>query len=454
MSRALRDCLPFFLFFTLLTFFVKDNAFFWDATLQASKFAHFYYENNFQQLIVPAELDAGHPPLFGIYLALIWKVFGKSLAVAHFAMLPFLLGIVWQVYRLINYFIEKHHFTILLLVLSNTILLGHSVIVSPDIVFLFCYLLALNGVLYLKKWQIILGTIALGWLSIRGIFAVFSLFIIHLSIDKKIKALTVFIPVFLTMLAYYGFHYIETGWWLSTPNTGWSHHRGIGGVNVIFKNIIILGWRLIDFGNIILCLLALFLFLKARRALRIPRMRLLFSIPFIILICYAPALVLLKNPIAHRYLLPFYIVFALLVSVWLMQSPFKKKYISVAIVLVMLSGNFWVYPKKIAQGWDCTLAHLPYYGLVEEMIGYIDQQKIAYKTIGTEFPNIGARKYIDLGASDQGFKEKDMQKDAFIFYSNVYNDFSDEALKDLENNWKIEKALKRGQVCVILYKRK
>jgi len=110
MSKTLKNCLPFFLLFTIITIVVKDNGFFWDALLQASKYAQFYYENNFGQLLVSADLDAGHPPLFGIYLAGIWKIFGQSLVVSHFAMLPFLLGIVWQVYRLIDYFSVGHKY--------------------------------------------------------------------------------------------------------------------------------------------------------------------------------------------------------------------------------------------------------------------------------------------------------------------------------------------------------
>ena len=453
MSKAVKDCLPFFLFFTLLTFAVTDNGFFWDTLLQASKWGQYYYDSNFKSLLVPASLDAGHPPLFGMYLALVWMVFGKSLAISHFAILPFLLGIVWQVNRLINYFTVEHRFLILVLIFSNAVLLGHSTLISPDIAFLFCFLLALNGVLYLKKWQIILGTIGLGWLSIRGIFAIAALMGIHFKIDKEIKPLVVFIPVILTTAGYYGYHFLETGWWLSTPHEGWNHHRGMADANGILRNMVVLGWRLVDFGNIALWLTFIFLFIKARRVLRDRRMGLLMSIPLIILLCYAPVLILFQNPIGHRYLLPFYLLFSIFVSIWFTQSRYNKKLFIGLILLIQLSGNFWVYPQKIAKGWDCTLAHLPYYGLMEEMISYVDDKKLDYQAIGTEFPNIGSRKYIDLNDEIKGFPEKDMEEDRYILYSNVFNDFSDEALEDLKNNWSIEKQLSAGQVYVILYKR-
>ncbi len=453
MSKTLKTSLPFFLLFTILTIVVKDNGFFWDTLLQASKYAHFYYENNFQKLLVSADLDAGHPPLFGIYLGGVWKIFGRSLFVSHFAMLPFLLGIVWQVYRLIDYFAVEHKFLVMLLVLTNTILLGHSTLVSPDVVFLFCFLLSLNGVLYFKKWQIILGTIGLGWLSIRGIFAIAALMGIHIQIDKKLKPLSVFIPVILTTAGYYIFHYFETGWLLSTPHEGWSHHRSFVGVKGLIRNMGVLGWRLIDFGNIALWIAFIALFFRSGFVLRDKRMRTLYVIPLMILLCYTPALILFQNPIGHRYLLPFYICFAVLVGIWFTHSQYNKKWLFGLLLFIQLSGNFWVYPKQIAKGWDCTMAHLPYYGLMDEMKTYIADQNIEKSTVGTEFPNIGSRKYIDLNDDLNGFPVKNMTEQSYILYSNIFNDFSDEALIDLEENWIVEKELKRGQVCVILYKK-
>lgn len=453
MPKGLKDCLPFFILFTAITFLVKDNAFFWDALLQASKYAHYYYESNFNTFFLPADLDAGHPPFFGLYLAAIWKLFGHTLAVSHFAMLPFLLGIVWQVYRLIDYFTVQRRFLILLLVLTNTILLGHGTLVSPDIVFLFCFLFALNGILYLKKWQIILGTIGLGLLNIRGLFALLALLGIHFKVDQKLKPLAVFIPAILITAAYYTFHYLETGWWLSTPHEGWSHHRGMVGLKGLLRNIIVLGWRVVDFGNIALWGLLFFLFFKGRMVLKDQRMRLLLTIPLLILLCYAPALVLFQNPIGHRYLLPFYILFALLMGTWFTQSRHYKTWLFALVLLVQLSGNFWVYPKQIAKGWDCTMAHLPYYKLMDDMIEYIDEAAINASTIGTEFPNIGNRRFMNPAKKEPAFLAKNMEEDAYILYSNIFNDFSDEELADLDMHWKVEKALYSGQVCVILYKR-
>ncbi|MEK7253678.1 MAG: hypothetical protein AAB316_02970, partial [Bacteroidota bacterium] len=94
--------LPFFFYFTALlaTYLVRNHPFFWDTIQLASKHAHFFYDTDFQSLILPENIDSGHPPAFGMYLALVWKIFGKTLTVSHFAMLPFLWGIVFFILKI------------------------------------------------------------------------------------------------------------------------------------------------------------------------------------------------------------------------------------------------------------------------------------------------------------------------------------------------------------------
>ncbi|MBL0080448.1 MAG: hypothetical protein IPP53_15465 [Bacteroidetes bacterium] len=87
-SRRLRLVLPLsFAWFIIWIIATANNPFFWDTVL-TSKIAQYFYENGFGNLIVPIDLDAGHPPFFQIYLSILWKLFGKSLLVSHLAMLP------------------------------------------------------------------------------------------------------------------------------------------------------------------------------------------------------------------------------------------------------------------------------------------------------------------------------------------------------------------------------
>jgi hypothetical protein len=470
MMRSFKVCFPFFVFFIALTFFVKDNAFFWDTLLQASKHAHFFYENNFSALILPLELDAGHPPFFGVYLAFVWKIFGKSLVVSHFAMLPWLFGIVWQLYRFIRfYFFEKVIFLVLLVTLSNVTLLGQSSLVSPDVTLVFFFLFAANGIFYQKKWQIVIGTIGMSLLSIRGIVLIASLFVYQiylLFLEKKpfnareLKSVFMsFIPVFLIAGAYYTFHFLETGWWVSTPNEGWITHRETISLSGFFKKIVVLTWRLLDYGLIAVWVLFADLivkFLKKGERIKL-KVKQLFGLPLIVLILFLPLFLFFNNPIAHRYLMPFMLTFTVAVSYVIFNEIENRKWRNLAVVFVLLiqiSGNFWVYPKHIAQGWDSTLAHLPYYRLRSEMISYLDENDIPINAVGTEFPMIGSMEYLDLNTRKEGFHEKEIEKDLYILYSNVFNDFSDEELEKLVSDYIVQKEMSGGQVCMILYKKK
>ncbi len=93
--------LTIILIYSILFLCTSGNEFFWDTTQLASKHGHWYYENNFKYLLLPNHLDSGHIPAFGMYIALMWKLFEKSLFISHLAIFPFTLGILYQVYKLL-----------------------------------------------------------------------------------------------------------------------------------------------------------------------------------------------------------------------------------------------------------------------------------------------------------------------------------------------------------------
>ena len=119
----------------------------------------------------------------------------------------------------------------------------------------------------------------------------------------------------------------------------------------------------------------------------------------------------------------------------------------------MISGNFWIYPDKIAKGWDATIAHIPYYQLRKKMMNYIENKGISFNDVGSEVPNTAAIKYIDLSNDDRQFPLKDFETHRYIFYSNIYNMFTDEEIDELKNSWIVEKEYKCLQVYVRLYKK-
>lgn len=452
-----------------LTFWSSDHIFFWDTISQGSRLVDFYYQNNFQSLYLPTEIDQGHPPLFQLYIALGWKLFGRSLTVSHFMMLPILIGIVWQLYFLIRKFFKpKYHLIALTLPFFDTTFLAQSILVSPDILLLFAFLLGLNGVKSEKKWMIILGTIFLGLTSIRGIVMVIILYIIavipYLQIasfqsltSNIIKKAFPFIPSFVLVSTYLIFHFIETGWWISTPSESWNTQRGMVGVSGILKNIGIAAWRLIDFGKFgIWTILVIWGFrqLKNRSSSYLDKKeKELIIILFTFIIVNVGLFMWWSNPLAHRYFLPAFVIQALLVGYILLDNKIfgkASKYVLATVLLLMISGNFWVYPDKIAQGWDSTMAHVPYYDLREEMLVYMEEKNIPVEEVKSWFPNKSHLDELDL--SNRGFgMNNSSENPKYYYYSNVMNDVPDSFFEKTEKSLTQKKYLEKRGVTVILF---
>ena len=118
--------------------------FFWNM-VRYSQIAQYYISTNFSSLYIPQELDNGNPPFYGLYFALIWKLFGKSLLVSHLAFYPFVIGLFIQFYFLCKKFLpEKLIPLALILLLIEPTILTQSLLMGYDIVLMFLFLLGLN----------------------------------------------------------------------------------------------------------------------------------------------------------------------------------------------------------------------------------------------------------------------------------------------------------------------
>lgn len=457
--------LPFYLFFLLLTYWVKDNAFFWDTIQLGSKHAHFFFENGFSNWILPESMDSGHPPIFGAYLALCWKILGKSLVVSHFAMLPFLLGIVYQLDRLIPYYFEKsQQFWVLGLLLSTPVFLGQASLVSPDIVLIFFFLLAWNQIIWQGNiaWKI-LAFICLGLISTRGMMLVLGVYFFEISsirfeLKKIFLLLLQYFPAGIISLTFLLFHFYKTDWIGYHPNSPWAPAFERVDVNGFIKNGAVLVWRCLDFGMIgawvILVFFAVRQFISRKeiewRNKGLVRLMICLSLTLL------PSFMLYKGLSQHRYLLPLLVIAVLWILYWLSQNINLKtfRFAAIFMLLTFWTGHLWVYPDKISQGWDSTLGHLPFYEARKDLLRYIEAEQIPIEKIGAAAFINDSSKYMDLEASDRGFRRMDFQRDSFIVYSNISNDYSDEQLLDLKQDWELIKDCSKGGVKMILYKAK
>ncbi|MCB0596454.1 MAG: hypothetical protein H6557_00345 [Lewinellaceae bacterium] len=450
----------------LATFLVRHNAFFWDTIQLGSKHAHWYYENDFRYLLLPDEIDSGHPPAFGLYLAVMWKLLGKSLAVSHLAMLPFLLGIVILLFRIGDYFGGRENSWMLaLLAAADPVLAGQAVLVSPDIVLACFFLLALYGMLCRQSGAQILGAMGLAAISTRGMMVVVALYLFGLAITERkswaalIRQALPYVPSGLLALAFLAYHYQQKGWIGYHEAMPWAPGFERVGLQGFLKNAAVLGWRMLDFGRLFIWLPLGWLAywqLKGPAPAANEKIRQAFWLMALCLPLLSITFLAYKGLHGHRYLLPAFLSITMLFYTLLAQGSLTvrvRRLLFGAAFAGLLTGNLWIYPDTISQGWDSTLAHLPYYGLRKQALSYLEEHEIPLESVGTAFPEIGPLKFKELNDEERGMKEKDLARDSFIFYSNVMNDFSDAEIRRLKAEWRVEKCWEKWGVRVVLYGR-
>jgi len=464
----LKYVLPFWILACVAVYLSCDLPFFWDTIQLGSKHAHFYYESSFSSLLLPAEMDSGHPPLFGMYIAACWSLFGKSLAVAHFAMLPFLLLFTFSLFKIGQKLIDNRFGQILTaLVLVDPVVSAQSILISPDIVVLAGFALGIWGVLANKNLLKMLAALLMALVSMRGMMVVVSVYLFDILKDFKwesvwvtiqflIKKALPFVPSGILVLAFLIYHYQATGWIGYHEDSPWAVWFEKVDLKGFVKNIGVYGWRMLDFGRVFVWIALFAFFIKNRKQINFQstKVKWLALLVIVTIATLSITPLLYKGLSAHRYLLPIFVAINSLVVYLIYQYSAWRKFWLALIFIGFATGNFWVYPPKVSQGWDSTLGHLPYFELKEQLYDYLQKEKIQLSQVGTEFPEAGALKYRYANDELNGFARADLATQEYIFYSNVMNDFADETLDELSNNWELVKAFERYPVCVKLYRKK
>jgi len=467
MKLSFLTILPFVIFFTILTYFVSDHIFFWDTVQLGAKHGLHFYDTRFSQILLPDAIDSGHVPVFGMYLALVWAVFGKSLVVSHFSMLPFLIGIVIQSSFLLQRYVPKKSLLwALLIFLIEPTLLGQSTLVSPDIPLVFFFLLALNSILNDRRILLTIGILGLFLISMRGGMLCFALLVIDLysnfgkskskPFSTLIKMSWSYMPGFLFFCAYNYVHYIDKGWIGYHENSPWApsfQHVDFGG---FLKNIIVLGWRMMDFGRVYLWIVGLWMTIKYFPTLaKDDKIKELAIIFLVLITCSSISFLTYIGLNAHRYIMPVYLSFSLLVIYMIFSSEIIKKQLIIFLLCVgLLSGHLWIYPSHISQGWDASLAHMHYYDLRENILSDMKSQNIDIDEVTCVFPNNSEQRFMDLSDNTAKHTPFDHKNRKYVLYSNVYNDFTDEDIKVLDIEYKILSHYQKMGVFMTLYVRK
>jgi len=466
---------------------VQYDPFFWDTVQLASKHAHHFYENDLQWTLLPPEIDSGHAPVFGYYLALVWAFFGKTLPASHWAMLPFLLLNIWLLYRLgLRLGGPKWAFWLIPLVLIDPVMAGQSVLVSPDIVLICGFLCAVEGLFGKNKLFTAVGILILCAVSMRGMMTAAALYVWQLLTWFQISGLSwaqnlkpqisrffgfaiqsvlPFLPGFVFAASFLWWHLEAAGWIGYHPDSPWAPtFEPATGVEML-RNVIVLGWRWLDVGRVFEWAVLGWLIWKnwplRRNAPNYKKLENLTGLA-LLLICLviflSPSTLLLKNVSAHRYFLPGFVALHLLVFQWLAQANLKigqRKILAPALLIVALaSGNLWIYPRGIAMGWDASLVHLPYHHLRVQAVAFLDKEKIDFQTVGSAFPNLNTGENLLLNGDYRRFADKNFVQNEYIFASNVFNDISEPDYDTLRQNWALKKRWEQAGVWIEIYRRK
>jgi len=464
--------LAIILFYSLLSILSVEVPFFWDNVLLVSKAAHFYYDTQFNHFFLPLSLDTGHPPFYGMYMAVWWLMLGKSLSTSHMAVWPFLVIMGISYYHIARYFVPKQQlpFALLLLFIEPNIL-SQSVLAGIDISLLSLYLLGLYSIIYDKRKLLSVALLLMAAISLRGIIAVGLLGISDvlwqysrsLSIKPRdlLSKMLVYIPVSLAVISYYYYHYQHTGFIAQNYNSGRAKDYAFVTLPQFIWHMTVILWRILDHGRIVLHIVALWAIYTCWRYTTFStKQKQLLAISLIPLIVYALIIGLRANAIAHRYLMAFYVLFSIiLLSYWasLRVKNWIKNMYMFLISFSLLSGHLYVYPQPIASGWDVLLSSLRYFDLQHTIIEDIKHTTIPFNTIGTEFPITAPLPYTHLHLSSNMNHEaydvlftKPLSAYTHILYSNVINDFSQAQLDTLAT-WHVLKHWENWPVYSTLY---
>ena len=445
-----------------------NHFFFWDTIQLASKHASFFFDHNFAHLILPNDMDSGHIPTFGAYLAVHWKLFGRTLPVSHLSMIPFYLLSLAISLRFIRATTATPFIGVgAVLLLTDPALLSQFMLVSPDIWMVAFTLLTAMGVYKNKRLLIASGVFLLFLTSMRGMMLSFSLLIadiilnIHFDTLKKtflklLERSLLYLPAFILFLVFNSIHYEAVGWIGYHADSPWADSFARVDLAGFLKNCVVFIFYISDFGRVFLFGLLLILLYKNRKKITAHSSLYKLTIIFICVFFILPINMLwAQELVGHRYLLPINVLAVVLVIALVNESDFSHqiKWATLSICLVaQLLGNFIIYPEKMAQGWDSTLAHLPYYELRNEAKEYLREEQISPDRVGSFFPNLSTFDYTDLNGGDEAYT-KFSGTNEYLVYSNVFN-IPDDDIDLIYSKYEVLKVFENKRIWVKVLKRK
>jgi hypothetical protein len=427
--QRVRLFLALMLFYGLVLTVSASTPFFWD-TILTSTIADWFYQNGIVNLIPPTLLDAGHPVFFQLYLSAMWKVFGQNLVVSHWAMAPFLALLAWASTALISRLIDDRamQWIAVLLIALHPFLLTQSTMVSYDIAMVAFFAAGLLAAAEKRPSLLAFAVLGISLLSIRGQLMGLGMVAGYLLAHRH-QWRTILPAIGLWLLfvvGWNGYHLWQTGWMISSPSEHWTAQRSFANPEVVFRNIIGIARGFVDYGTAVLSITAIlsgFLHFRKHRPTRA------MAAVLIVSICTLSILVVsmlpFSNPIGHRYWMGLHLV----LIVWTISNIAKwpqKWWMVGMLALAFGSGHWWLHPEHRSNGWDVTLAHLPYHENRKVLLQELEANDLSMESVASAFPLFCSTQQTDLSPGDRmsDLSEVDVENVEVLIYSPICNDIS------------------------------
>lgn len=443
-----------------------DIPFSFDHVYLVSYVADHIYTSGFHAFIVDASVDTGHPPLAAFLHAFCWKIFGKSLVVSHWLMLPFIASAYFFFLAISRFLLpEKYLFIPALLFLVFPVLSAQCIYMSTDIMLLACITGAVYFLLIDKRFLYYV-LLALSLLfSLRGIPLVIAFFITDIAINsntnKKSKLTVSYLFAAVPFIIWNVYHLNVTGWMLVNTDSIWSDHRNLNSASTFFLQTAAFIFRLCEFGGIVIWIL---LILYRQQFYLQEKTRFIFYLLLSIIAMLALTLLPFANPVSTRYVLPVFVMGILLLSYQIvaMRNTYRILLLSVYFLLCLLS-ILCIYPERMIKAagysWDCTVVSLPYFTYCEPVMQqYINASTTinATDSIYAGMPFYQPSTYTKLTENNNNksvrWERPDMPYGSYFIYSNMMNDITWEQKQWLETNWVLEADFRSGNMYTQIYR--
>jgi len=432
-------------------FLIADAPFFGDAISSTSRVVQYIYDQDLLTIFYPLEWDPGHPTFYPWLMAACWKLFGRTLFVSHLYAYCWYIFLLFIFYKTVKVFITDSveiNKTLLLFIVMPTTLSMSEMMLNTTAVMAF-FLSAVYALVTRKNKWFLISTILMMLTHMQAPFFLLALAVtdFFLSMKEKnflkwFKERFVFYAIpFAVLLSWLIIHYIHTGWLVLSPN--YSDADKLNGLSQYIKSLLIMSWRLVDFGMITFYIIFIYALIKNVGDKKLQQVWLILTL----VICGLMA-IFLENTIGHRYFLVLGLLMIILVmNVLQYFAPKQRNILFVLLLLSLLFGNRLYYPGKTIG--DGTLAFSGYFKLEKEIKNDFADTTVFYSY--APIANTSQLMYLnDEGISTQRINGQNLDSLPAIIQSNLNAEFSEKDKQYLAEHF-YGKSYERGAVYVNIF---